>query len=338
MAVRRLNHAVLYVRDVATSVAFYEAALGFTVLTQQPGAAFLRASGSTNDHDLGLFGIGSGAADSGAGTTSVGLYHLAWEVETLGELGAVRERLTALGAARRPVRPRDDQVALRPRPRRARVRGVLDHPEGPAERHLDVGRRAARPRRGDREVRRRDGRRPRHQLAGGLSSDDRPGPGRVAPALVGLGEHARPRRAGRPFAVWRRPPLRRAGPAARPRRRRRPLRAARAARRRRARRRTPRPRCAACRRRGSTARCRSPSTGRPPSSTCPDLRSVLLATTSNAASARNQSKSPASFAQGEVVLDALLVHPALDGARAEVRVVRAIVSGTQSVPSCTSSS
>ena len=98
MAVRRLNHAVLYVRDVATSVAFYEAALGFTVLTQQPGAAFLRASGSTNDHDLGLFGIGSGAADSGAGTTSVGLYHLAWEVETLGELGTVRERLTALGA------------------------------------------------------------------------------------------------------------------------------------------------------------------------------------------------------------------------------------------------
>jgi catechol-2,3-dioxygenase len=98
MAVRRLNHAVLYVRDVAASVAFYESALGFTVLSQFPGAAFLRASGSTNDHDLGLFEIGSGAADSGAGTTSVGLYHLAWEVETLRELGVVRERLSSLGA------------------------------------------------------------------------------------------------------------------------------------------------------------------------------------------------------------------------------------------------
>jgi catechol-2,3-dioxygenase len=98
MAVRRLNHAVLYVRDVAASVAFYESALGFTVLVQYPGAAFLRASGSTNDHDLGLFEIGSGAADSGAGTTSVGLYHLAWEVETLRELGVVRERLSSLGA------------------------------------------------------------------------------------------------------------------------------------------------------------------------------------------------------------------------------------------------
>jgi catechol-2,3-dioxygenase len=98
VAVRRLNHAVLYVRDVARSVAFYEAALGFTVLMQSEGAAFLRASGSTNDHDLGLFAIGDGAADSGAGTSSVGLYHLAWEVETLRELGEVRDRLSELGS------------------------------------------------------------------------------------------------------------------------------------------------------------------------------------------------------------------------------------------------
>jgi catechol-2,3-dioxygenase len=98
MAVRRLNHAVLYVRDVGRSVAFYRDALGFTVLTELPGAAFLRASGSTNDHDLGLFAIGDGAAASGAGTTSVGLYHLAWEVETLAELVDVRARLAELGS------------------------------------------------------------------------------------------------------------------------------------------------------------------------------------------------------------------------------------------------
>jgi catechol-2,3-dioxygenase len=98
VSVRRLNHAVLYVRDVAVSVAFYEAALGFTVLVQSDRAAFLRASGSTNDHDLGLFAIGDAAADSGAGTSTVGLYHLAWEVETLRELGEVRDRLSRLGA------------------------------------------------------------------------------------------------------------------------------------------------------------------------------------------------------------------------------------------------
>lgn len=98
MAVRRLNHAVLYVRDVAASVAFYTEALGFTALVEQPRAAFLRASGSTNDHDLGLFSVGAGAAPSEAGSGSVGLYHLAWEVETLGELRDVRERLAAMGA------------------------------------------------------------------------------------------------------------------------------------------------------------------------------------------------------------------------------------------------
>jgi catechol-2,3-dioxygenase len=98
MAVRRLNHAVLYVRDVDASVDFYERALGFEVLTRMPNAAFLRASGSTNDHDLGLFAIGQGAAPSAAGATTVGLYHLAWEVETLAELIDVRERLTSLGA------------------------------------------------------------------------------------------------------------------------------------------------------------------------------------------------------------------------------------------------
>jgi catechol-2,3-dioxygenase len=38
------------------------------------------------------------AADSPAGRGSVGLYHLAWEVETLGELQEVAERLSRMGA------------------------------------------------------------------------------------------------------------------------------------------------------------------------------------------------------------------------------------------------
>ncbi|GAA1868107.1 VOC family protein [Pseudonocardia ailaonensis] len=103
MPVQRLNHAVLYVRDVDRSVAFYTEALGFRVLTSMPGrAAFLQAEGSTNDHDLGLFAIGE-AADSPAGRGAVGLYHLAWEVDTLGELdriaGVLRERGSLVGAS-----------------------------------------------------------------------------------------------------------------------------------------------------------------------------------------------------------------------------------------------
>lgn len=86
MAIHRLNHAVLYVRDVRRSVDFYRSVLGFEVITDLGKAAFLRAAGSTNDHDLGLFEIGAQAGPSGAGRSTVGLYHLAWEVDTLRDL------------------------------------------------------------------------------------------------------------------------------------------------------------------------------------------------------------------------------------------------------------
>jgi catechol-2,3-dioxygenase len=101
MAINRLNHAVLYVRDAERSAAFYEEVLGFRRLglaEGMTGAVFLQAPGSTNDHDLGLFSIGTGAGPSGAGRTSVGLYHLAWEVDTLDDLETLAARLAEHGA------------------------------------------------------------------------------------------------------------------------------------------------------------------------------------------------------------------------------------------------
>ena len=103
MGIHRLNHAVLYVRSVAASVAFYADVLGFVPLTELApegfrGAAFLRAPGSTNDHDLGLFEIGQAATRSPAGRSSVGLYHLGWEVDTLAELARTADALAASGA------------------------------------------------------------------------------------------------------------------------------------------------------------------------------------------------------------------------------------------------
>ena len=96
--VRRLNHAVLFVRDLERSVAFYKEALGFEEVARAEGApmAFLRAGGSDNHHDLGLLALGPGAPAPGRG--AVGLYHLAWEVSAIDDLVTVRQKLAGLDA------------------------------------------------------------------------------------------------------------------------------------------------------------------------------------------------------------------------------------------------
>jgi catechol-2,3-dioxygenase len=100
VGIHRLNHAVLFVSDVKRSVDFYTNVLGFRAINMTPegfrGAAFLQAPGSTNDHDLGLFEV-PGARPSPAGRETVGLYHLAWEVDTLDELERTAVALSEAG-------------------------------------------------------------------------------------------------------------------------------------------------------------------------------------------------------------------------------------------------
>ena len=100
MGINRLNHAVLYVRDVRRTVAFYTGVLGFEVIMTIPGnrGAFMRAPDSTNDHDLGVFSVGADAGPTTAGRGAVGLYHLAWEVGTLDDLADLAQKLSAAGA------------------------------------------------------------------------------------------------------------------------------------------------------------------------------------------------------------------------------------------------
>jgi catechol-2,3-dioxygenase len=99
MGIFQLNHAVLFVSDLQRSVEFYTDVLGFRKADTGGlrGAAFLKAADSTNDHDLGLFEV-PGAGPSGAGRGTVGLYHLAWEVDTLDELQRVALRLAEADA------------------------------------------------------------------------------------------------------------------------------------------------------------------------------------------------------------------------------------------------
>ncbi|MFP5332094.1 MAG: VOC family protein [Acidimicrobiia bacterium] len=98
MRINRLNHAVLFVSDLQRAVDFYTGVFGFEVIATEPraNAAFLRASGSDNHHDLGLFGLGTAAAPRSRG--QVGLYHLAWQVPTIEELEVTRRELAAAGA------------------------------------------------------------------------------------------------------------------------------------------------------------------------------------------------------------------------------------------------
>ncbi|MFK8024228.1 MAG: VOC family protein [Ilumatobacter sp.] len=95
-----MNHAVLYVRDARRQQTFYEDVLGFQTVVAHPDGAFvfMRAPGSPNHHDLACFTIGSQAGATTAGREQVGLYHLAWEVSTLGDLQEHEQRLRDAGA------------------------------------------------------------------------------------------------------------------------------------------------------------------------------------------------------------------------------------------------
>jgi len=95
--VSRLNHAVLYVRDVDVAVEFYTTVFGFEVVDRiRNFAAFLRAAGGENHHDLGLFAVGPQAPRPPRGST--GLYHLAWEVPRIEDLALAAQVLTEAGA------------------------------------------------------------------------------------------------------------------------------------------------------------------------------------------------------------------------------------------------
>jgi catechol-2,3-dioxygenase len=87
----RLNHAVLFVADLERSVDFYTSVFGMEVAAREPRAraAFLRLTHGDNHHDLGLFGIGADQVKR----PGVGLYHLAWQVDTIEQLEEARTTL-----------------------------------------------------------------------------------------------------------------------------------------------------------------------------------------------------------------------------------------------------
>jgi catechol-2,3-dioxygenase len=94
----RLNHAVLFVADLARAERFYTEVFGMEVVAREPraDAAFLRLPRSGNHHDLGLFGVGDAGGPRRRG--AIGLYHLAWQLDTIDELVEARRSLLDAGA------------------------------------------------------------------------------------------------------------------------------------------------------------------------------------------------------------------------------------------------
>ncbi len=91
-----LNHAVLKVKDLDRSVAFYRDTFGFTEIARAGRQmAFMRAQGSTNHHDLGFLALGARATEPPQ--SAVGLFHLAWQVPTIEDLAATRTTLIQRG-------------------------------------------------------------------------------------------------------------------------------------------------------------------------------------------------------------------------------------------------
>ena len=104
MPIQQLNHAVLYVRDLDRSVAFYTDVLGLTMVmpTDEPGfrRALLVHQGS------GLF-VGLTQHDASDGTpfreTNAGLDHLAFAVADRDELSEWEDRLAEKGVTFTPI-------------------------------------------------------------------------------------------------------------------------------------------------------------------------------------------------------------------------------------------
>ncbi len=94
--IAKVGHVVLQVTNLERSTDFYTRVLGFKVSDVYPedmmpgGMVFLRCN--TDHHCLALVGAGDG------NTTNRELHHLAFEVSTLAQVIAARDRLRACGA------------------------------------------------------------------------------------------------------------------------------------------------------------------------------------------------------------------------------------------------
>ena len=96
MALKKLGHVVLKVRDLDRSEAFYTGAVGLRVTGRLPGRmVFFSVPGNDDSHDLAIWKVGRDAASPEA--KQVGLFHVAWQVERAEDLEPLYRHLLVKG-------------------------------------------------------------------------------------------------------------------------------------------------------------------------------------------------------------------------------------------------
>ncbi|MCH7786744.1 MAG: VOC family protein [Chloroflexi bacterium] len=88
---KQLGHLVLKVRDVERSEKFYTDVLGLRVTTRRPNNQMVFMSLGDLSHELALLQANTDAPERQDG--QIGLFHFAWEMESLEELQILHKEL-----------------------------------------------------------------------------------------------------------------------------------------------------------------------------------------------------------------------------------------------------
>ncbi len=91
----QLSHVALRVRDLDRAVEFYAGVVGLALRHRSTNAAFLGIREDVS-HELALFALPEDAP--GPDQARVGMYHMAWEMDSFEALEQFHERLLASGA------------------------------------------------------------------------------------------------------------------------------------------------------------------------------------------------------------------------------------------------
>lgn len=97
MALKKLGHVVLKVRDLVRAERFYTEVVGLRVTGRLPTRmVFFSVPGNEDSHDLAVWKVGADAAPPEP--NQVGLFHVAWQVERPEDLETLYRQLEAKGA------------------------------------------------------------------------------------------------------------------------------------------------------------------------------------------------------------------------------------------------